>query len=148
MTRARSERGTQLVELAIVTPLLMLVFAGIAESGMFFRCMEVTQSAVREGARISSLPGADLNNYAMVRGRITDYISQARLTGNTVVTATPRPVAIGGGLTANGVQVTVTYTYNCRFLPNVFGLFNGNYTPTFTFQTGALMRTQVAALAP
>jgi hypothetical protein len=47
-----------------------------------------------------------------------------------------------------GVQVTVTYTYDCQFLGPVIALMNGTFTPTMTYQTGALMRTQVAALAP
>jgi Flp pilus assembly protein TadG len=143
-----SERGAQLLELAIVTPLLMLVFAGIAESGLFFRSVEVTQNAAREGARLAVLPGGDVNNYAMVRARVADYIAQSGLTGTVATTATPQVIPLPGGINATGVQVTVTYTYNCLFLGPVIGLMNGTFTPTMTYQTGALMRTQVAALVP
>jgi Flp pilus assembly protein TadG len=148
MKRRYSERGSQLVELAIVTPLLMLVFAGIAESGMFFRSVEIAQNAAREGARIAVLPGGEANNYAMVQTRVSDYIAQSGLTGTVTVTATPTTIPITAGLNAAGVQVTVTYTYDCQFLGPVIGLMNGIFNPTWTYQTGALMRTQIAAVAP
>jgi Flp pilus assembly protein TadG len=148
MKRRHSEKGSQLVELAIVTPLLMLVFAGIAESGMFFRSVEIAQNAAREGARIAVLPGGDVNNYAMVQARVASYIAQSGLTGNVVVSASPTMTPIAAGLNATGVQVTVTYTYNCQFLGPVIGLMNGAFNPTWTYQTGALMRTQVAPVAP
>ena len=56
-TRGRSEDGAQLVEFALVLPLLLLVVLGIAEFGFIFQRYEVVTNAAREGARMAVLPG-------------------------------------------------------------------------------------------
>ncbi len=55
--RGRSEDGAQLVEFALVLPLLLLVVLGIAEFGFIFQRYEVITNAAREGARLAVLPG-------------------------------------------------------------------------------------------
>jgi len=47
----RAERGTQLVELAIVLPLFVLMFAAVAEFGRFFYTYTTLAKATRVGAR-------------------------------------------------------------------------------------------------
>lgn len=47
----RSERGTQLVELAIVLPVLLVLVAAAAEFGRFFYTYSTLTAAVRAGAR-------------------------------------------------------------------------------------------------
>ena len=47
----RSERGTQLVELAIVLPVLMAMFAATAEFGRYFYNYSTLAKATRAGAR-------------------------------------------------------------------------------------------------
>jgi Flp pilus assembly protein TadG len=55
----RDERGTQLVELAIVLPVAVLLLASIAEFGRFFHTYTTLSKATRAGARylISQQPG-------------------------------------------------------------------------------------------
>ena len=48
---ARSERGTQLVELAIVLPVLLVLFGATAEFGRFFYTYQTLSKATRVGAR-------------------------------------------------------------------------------------------------
>lgn len=48
---ARCERGTQLVELALVLPILMLFFAATAEFGRYFYTYSTLAKATRAGAR-------------------------------------------------------------------------------------------------
>lgn len=48
---ARSERGTQLVELAVVLPVLLIMFGAVAEFGRFFYTYETLSKATRAGAR-------------------------------------------------------------------------------------------------
>jgi Flp pilus assembly protein TadG len=48
---ARCERGTQLVELAIVLPLLLVMFGAAAEFGRFFYTYQTLTKATRAGAR-------------------------------------------------------------------------------------------------
>jgi Flp pilus assembly protein TadG len=147
MKRPRSEKGAALIELAIVMPALMIIFGGIAESGLLFRAFEVTTNAAREGARLAALPGNELDNYAIPKARVSAYLLDAGLTGPSTVVVTPETVPLGT-LTANGARVTVTYTYNCLFLGPVLGLINGTFASTITLESSTLMRIQVAGVSP
>ena len=55
----RDERGTQLVELAIVIPVAVLLLAAVAEFGRFFYTYTTLSKATRAGARylVSQPPG-------------------------------------------------------------------------------------------
>src|SRR5579863_7690257 len=55
MTR-RKERGTQIVEFAVVLPIIMLLSLAVAEGANMFRVYQLVANASREGARLSSLP--------------------------------------------------------------------------------------------
>ena len=48
---ARCERGTQLIELAITLPVLLLMFAAVAEFGRYFYTYATLAKATRAGAR-------------------------------------------------------------------------------------------------
>ena len=48
---ARSERGSQLVELAMVLPIMLMMLASIAEFGNFFYTYTTLSKATRGGAR-------------------------------------------------------------------------------------------------
>jgi Flp pilus assembly protein TadG len=148
MDRRHSERGAQLVEFALTLPLLLLVLAGVADFGLLFHSAEVTTNAAREGARIAVLPGAGVNAAAMAEARVTGYLAAAGLTGAHTTAVAVEPVALNGGLTANGVRVTVTYTYNCLLLGPIVGLVNGTFANAITYQSTALMRIQVPAVVP
>ena len=54
--RVRHERGAELIEMALVLPLLMLIIMGIMDFGFLFREMSVVTNAAREGARAGILP--------------------------------------------------------------------------------------------
>jgi len=56
-TRSRNrERGTQLVEFALVLPFLLFMGMFVTEGAGFVRVHQVLNNAAREGARLSSLP--------------------------------------------------------------------------------------------
>ena len=53
----RSERGTQLIELAITLPVLLLMFAAVAEFGRYFYTYATLAKATRAGSRyLSTVP--------------------------------------------------------------------------------------------
>jgi Flp pilus assembly protein TadG len=152
MKRHKGERGSAVLEFAMVTPVLLLVFAGIAESGLLFRDYETVVNAAREGARLAALPPNEQNDYATVKARVNAYLVQERITkaGDAtppIVTITTESIVIAPGLTAKGVKVTVAATYHFAFLGRVIiGLMNGTFADTATYRASALMRTQVAAV--
>lgn len=52
---ARDERGTQLVELAVVLPVLLVLFGATAEFGRFFYTYQTLAKATRTGARFLTI---------------------------------------------------------------------------------------------
>jgi Flp pilus assembly protein TadG len=114
--RARSSRGAELVELALVLPLLLMLVAGIVDFAFMFQAFEVITNAAREGARIRVLPGYTT---ADAQARVASYVSAAGLTTvtpTTTVTAVTLANGGGGAPTSTAYQVDVTYVYSFRLL--------------------------------
>ena len=127
LNRCRSEEGANLVEFALVLPLLLLVMLGIAEMGFMFQRYEVVTNAAREGARLAVLPGYGTSD---VQARVTAYVSSGRVptTGaNPNVQVEDVAIAVSGGRPPIGAKrVTVTYTYTYQFL-NILSAFFGSH---------------------
>jgi Flp pilus assembly protein TadG len=139
----RSEEGAELVEFALVLPLLLLVMLGIAEFGFMFQRYEVLTNAAREGARIAVLPGYTA---ADVQARVSTYLTAGRVpttTSNPVVVVTNQALVVPGGTTISMRRVTVTYTYSYMFLRGIGGWFGGGFT-TQTLSAVSEMRVEVA----
>ena len=141
-----AEDGAELVEFALVLPLLLLVLLGIAEFGFMFQRYEVITNAAREGARLAVLPGYQLNDFATVRSRVQTYVTAGQVpttASNPTVVVTTVPVVVGGGLPAiNARRVVVTYTHTYMFLPGVGRLFGTTYS-TVPLTAAAEMRVEV-----
>ena len=124
--RWRSEEGAQLVEFALVLPLLLLLMLGIAEFGFMFQRYEVVTNAAREGARLAVLPGYGNTD---VQARVAAYLSSGRVptTGtNPAVLVENVSIPVAGGRPPIGAKrVTVTYTYTYQFL-NALAAFFGS----------------------
>jgi len=94
----RNERGVQLVEVAIVLPILMMLFGAVAEFGRYFNEYSTAAKAARLGARFmcsKSLSGT-INWQAQAKNLV--------VYGNTAGTGTP---VLTGLSTAN---VDITYS--------------------------------------
>jgi Flp pilus assembly protein TadG len=138
----RSERGANVIEMAIVLPLLLLLILGIAEFGFLFQRYVVLTNAAVEGARVATLPGysdddaiARVQSYAD-NGGIADPV-------NAVVTVVALPGAGGG--TWPGRQVTATHVYTLQLVGPIAALFGGAAPDTITLTARSTMRSQVAA---
>ena len=115
---ARTRRA-QLVEFALVLPMLLLVVLGIAEFGFIFQRYEVVTNAAREGARMAVLPGYTTADVISASARLchagpgADDGGQSRASSSTNVT-----IPVGGGLPAiSAKRVTVTYTHTLHVPP-------------------------------
>ena len=125
----RSEHGQNLIELAIVTPLLVLLLAGVADLGRaFFSYIQITNAA-REGARAASRLPCDAGD-ATQRGVYENRIVQStrnEVDGAVVapadltVTISPRPVQDGCQPAGQPIVVTVSYPY-ATILSGVSGI--------------------------
>ena len=126
---AKGDRGAELIEFALVLPLLLLLVLGIVDSAFMFQRLEVVTNAAREGARIAVLPSY---NTADVRARVNNYL----LDGGVPIVAGTNPVinvnqnfplaSPGGTITA--AQVQVTYTHQYMFLSGLASWFGGSFS--------------------
>ena len=143
----RSDEGAELIEFALVLPLILLVVLGIAEFGFIFQRYEVITNAAREGARIAVLPGYST---ADVQNRVRAYVTQGRVptrttpTPNLSVTVAPVEIPVPGRAPINGRRVTVTYTHSYMFLPGMGAWFGTTYT-TVPLTAVAEMRVEVGS---
>ena len=137
-----SERGAELIEFALILPLLIFVILGLVDFGFMFQRFEVVTNAAREGARIAVLPGYAT---ADVTARVTSYLTSggvAATTSNTTVSVTNVAIAAGAGPALTGKRVQVTYASPYLFLGPLAGWFGGSFT-TANLNAVAIMRDEM-----
>jgi Flp pilus assembly protein TadG len=134
--RVRSEAGAELVEFALVLPIMLLVFGGIVDFGLLLQRQQVITNAAREGARLAVLPGYTTPD---VQARVTQFVreginsdSAAPVTSVATVTLTP-----GSGPAFQAAQVNVTLADRFLILGPIVSLAGG----TGSFGTIALSAT-------
>jgi Flp pilus assembly protein TadG len=123
--RLRHSSGAELIEFALVLPMLLLVIVGIFDFGFLFRDFGVITNAAREGARIGVLTGYTT---ADVQSRAGTYLTAAGLDAaqaNTTVAV--EDLAVGGTASVKVVRVTVTYPHSFSFLGPIAGLVGGSF---------------------
>jgi Flp pilus assembly protein TadG len=142
-TRIRGERGTALLETALVLPLVLLVSVSIFEFGRAYQTWQVLTNASREAARIAVLPGisdTDINN------RVQAYLAAGQIPNPTSVTVNidrTRTISIGVG-TAAATRVTVGYPFSFMVLNPIARMVVTNSTlgGAFTMTAQAEMRNE------
>ena len=129
---ARDERGTQLVELALVVPLLLALVGATAEFGRFFNTYSTLAKATRAGVRYQISQPPDTPDYTTAKNIVV--FGNAAGTGQPVV----------AGLTT--AQVKVTQSKTGTTVNSVTISIDGyGYTPVFDL--GKLTNTPSLSLA-
>lgn len=145
LKRLGGEEAAQLVEFALVLPMLLLVVLGIGEFGFIFQRYEVVTNAAREGARMAVLPGYTT---ADVDARVRVYVTQGKVpttATNPNVAVTDVTIPVGAGLPPiNAKRVTVTYTHSYTLLPKIATWFGATYT-TVPLKAVAEMRKEAGS---
>jgi hypothetical protein len=149
-SRLISERGAELIEFALILPMLLLIMLGIIDFGFMFQRYEVLTNAAREGARIAVLPGYTT---ADVQARVCAYVETGGLPltgacpdpGNPDISVADVPIAMPAGPALEGKSVTVTFTHSYLFVGPIAGLFKGAFTTSFPITTVAIMRNELAS---
>lgn len=141
----RDERGSQIVEAALVLPLLLLVLLGILDFGLLFQRYEAVTNAAREGARVAILPGytdADVEN------RVQQYLTDAGLTAAPTTTVIPPAgVDVGGGTCITMTGATVSYPHDYFLVGGIMTYFSGPGLGSTALVATAMMRYEGGALA-
>ena len=139
----RCQRGTQMIEFAIILPVLILLFAGTTELGRLFYTYTSLAKATRSGARyastllnVSSSTTAINNvvlcgNAAGCGGAGQPAVIDPHLTASNIL-ITPPPT---GTATVKYVTVEITgYNYT-PLVFNLSGLTGGNFNISLTPKT-------------
>ena len=145
-SRAASERGAEIIELALVTPLFLLLIAAMFDFGFLFRNWEVVTNAAREGARLGVLPDYVCDDTTTdVRDRIDDYMAASGISDTDAYTVSVNTTAVdtaAGTFNACVVQVELTQP-----LPtlSVIGTLTGGAFGDVPVRANAIMRTEAQA---
>jgi Flp pilus assembly protein TadG len=142
LARFASDKGAELLEMALVLPILLMIFAGIIDFGFMFQRYEVLTNAAREGARMGTLPG-----YAPadIVARVNSYLTTSGLTA-----ASPGPIVTNSTMTVGGSQievVTVTVFVHSQFanLGPIAALVGGSGWSSITLKAVSTMRLETPA---
>ena len=140
----KAERGTQVVELALVLPLLLFLALAVSEGAGMIRAHQVLNNAAREAARLSVFQ-QNAGNIGFLQDTATCYLirngirppaaqvpascpaTAALSTCNSYVVNVNQAVQVpNGGVFIPASQVTVTCGYKLNFLPRLpwFGVNN------------------------
>jgi Flp pilus assembly protein TadG len=150
----KSERGAELIEFALIFPLLLLVLLGIVDFGFLFQRYEVLTNATREGARLASLPNYTDDD---VRRRVCEFLLSGGVatTGcpgtsptNPIVTVTVVPIPMGAGTPLQARRVQLAYNHNFMFIGPIIGLMGGSWNSAKTITTAAIMRMELPPATP
>ena len=145
-TRARSERGAEIIEFALVTPIFALLIAAMFDFGFLFRNWELVTNAAREGARVGVLPAYTCDNTKPdVTERVQAYMAASGVDDPkkySVATKTAAVTTTAG--TFNACVVTVQMMQPLPSL-SVFGAMFGGEFADVNVKSQAVMRTEAQA---
>ena len=144
--RRRSDSGAELIELAIVLPILLIVVAGIVDFGFLFQRYEAITNAAREGARVAILPNF---NDVDVQERVKQYLDSTGLDRNASVVPLPThsTLTLSTGATVDVVTVHVFYPAEFAYLGSFLQMVGGGYRDSIMLKGTSIMRTENASAA-
>ena len=150
-----SERGTALVEAAIILPMFLMLLFGVFEAGRFMNAQNVLTNAAREGARFAVGPQTlttTLPSSSAVKDQVNNFLGSAGLAAASFVSgscpsthsATPSVYVdnnvqvVTGTVTTTYTQVCVDEPYTVLTAPGFFSVLQ------VTLRGDALMRNETS----
>lgn len=144
-TRAGSERGAELIEFALVTPIFALLIAAMFDFGFMFRNWELMTNAAREGARVGVLPSYACDGSTTdVKARVEAYMAASGVAATSFTVSTSNAAVTTAAGTFNACVVTVQMNSPLPSLSVLGTIFGGSFT-TFPLKSQAVMRTETQA---
>jgi len=114
--RIRNQKGQSVVELALVLPLILLIFMGVFEFGRVMNAYLVVNNASREGARNAALGGSTLQSVQHINDAFSGFDTDKVGVAITPDTASRR----------RGETVFVTVSYDIDIVTPGIGALLGN----------------------
>lgn len=120
------QRGNQLLELAIITPVILLLALGMVDMASLYRTHQILNNATREGARFAIQP-EHRGKIEDIQLAVVNYFNDRRDVGYSQQALTVDNVTIDQSVyvpTESGVfmrtsRITVTYKYTFLYLPHL-----------------------------
>jgi Flp pilus assembly protein TadG len=125
----RNDAGAELIELAIVMPILVLLLLGIVDFAFLFQRWEVVTNSAREGARLGSMGTADIPGGYVdtdVRARAQSYLTASGLHATANIGVDFDTTDDVNGVIVNTVTVSVSYPSDFIFLPGSINLVSAS----------------------
>jgi Flp pilus assembly protein TadG len=147
--RIRTNGGAELIEMALVLPLLLVIVAGIVDFGFLFQRFIVLNNAAREGARLAVLPGylttdgtGAVTDDSAIDARVQAYVQNGlgELPASLLTTTTMEAVP-GITPTVRAARVTTTLDYDYLILGPLSALLGGSMSQV-TLTAVATMRVE------
>lgn len=134
MRLLNDQRGMELLEAAITTPIAILVMLAIVNLGMLVYAQQAVQAAARHGARMGSVAQQCPACYAMSGAK--SAIAEAGILEDTTVS-----VLAPGGRAGSVLKIQVS-GHVTNFLAPLTGLFPGLPGEAFTVRADATFRQE------
>jgi Flp pilus assembly protein TadG len=135
-----SERGSTVVESAIILLAFFMTVFGIFEAGRFLNTRQVLTNAAREGARLAVAPLSGTNTLpstSEIQDRVNVFLASANITGATT-TVDPAVSVVTGSVTTVYTRVQVQKAYQVVSVPYFFNVLE------VTLTGEALMRNETS----
>ena len=119
MKASNSQRGANVLEAALVIPILLIMVFGIVDFGRAFNVYQIITDAAREGARYSVAPSpgtTTLPGASAVETYVRSYLASGNIKG-AAVNVNQGYVSSVNGVNALCTEVTVIEPYTSLFFP-------------------------------
>jgi Flp pilus assembly protein TadG len=149
--RKKSERGAELVEFALMLPILLVILAGLWDFGRAYRTYQAITNAAREGARLAVVP-AGINQTSAVQDRVKAYLNKSSLdtsfmtSGNIstyISLQANTPVTVNSPSGPPAMVTTSRVSVNYPFTFFIFGPVIRLWVPASTLGGSITLRTSV-----
>lgn len=124
----KNEKGQSLVEMAMVLPVLLLLFCGIIDFGWIMGNQIIAENGSREGARLGAVVAAKSDYSSQVCSRVLAVTPGYSHSGISISIALTSPSDPSQG----DIKVTLTYTFKLLTPMAQMILGKQSYTATST----------------
>lgn len=134
--------GQNLVEFAIVLPLLLAIFVGIIEFGNAWRTSQTVTNAAREGARFAAVASSSTTTDAII-ARVKERLAAAGVDSSSATVTVTGDCTVG--CTGDPVMVSVDLPFQFYLVGPVVGLIwgqSGSGPSTVTLSSTTTMRNE------
>jgi Flp pilus assembly protein TadG len=147
--RLRDERGAEIIEMALVTPIFLIIIAAMFDFGFLFRNWEVATNAAREGARIGLLPSYKCDGSTTdVKDRVDAYMASAGFNAASYQVKQKNQQMPTGAGTFTACVVSVEIAQPMPMLATFSQLFGNGFADVPLRATSVMRAEAQAAPAP